>query len=51
MKKNYDAVRLMREARAALQMRYASKPELENADLRRIRCKYRIPLGPRRKSA
>ena len=41
-KKKFDAVKMMRDIRDKMTKRYLENPELETADLQKIRRKYKI---------
>lgn len=43
--KKFDAVKMMREIRGQLTERYLKNPEHEQADLEKIRRKYKIKAG------
>lgn len=42
MKKDFDAVKMMREIREKLRIKYEKNPELRDKNLEKIRKKYRL---------
>ena len=46
-KKNFDAVKMMRDIRDRLSNRYLDNPEIEDEDLQAIRKKYGIKIEER----